>query len=177
MNIRLIKVAVCAFALLALGVVGADSATRNWNLRQRADGTTVFKENTPSAGNEVRVDRRFLTMFIADIGTAATHHVVVPNFGNSGTWYVTRIDSVTHTANQTTNTILTCGRGADASAVNFTSGTLTHTVAASAAGAVQSASPTANNGVSSNATIYCGTDGGTDGTVRATITFTIDGNY
>jgi hypothetical protein len=180
MNIRLIRVAVCAFALLALGVVGADSASRNWNLRQKTDGTTVWKENTPGAANEVRVDRRFLTLALADIGAAATGHVVVPDFGNAGTYYVSKIYSVTHTA-VTGTTVIYCGIGSGAAtgtATNYrmTSGSISHTVAASAAGATNTATPTANNSVASGGVIHCGSDGVSDA-AAATITFQIDGNF
>lgn len=170
-----------ALALLAGLAVTAESATRNWNLRQKSDGTTVWKENTPSSqSNEFRVDRKVVTLAFEDIGTALTRHVVVPDWGNAGTYYVTKIHSVTHTAIDAT-TVVSCGVGsgeATGSASNYliTGGSLTHTVAASAAGASTSATPTANNSVAAGGVLHCGSDGAS-GSIRATITFVIDGNF
>ena len=183
MTYKSLRVALVAVLLLGLGYAGADSATRNWNLKQKTDGTTVLRENSPGTANEIRVDRHIVTLAFEDIGSAVTRHVVVPNLGNSGTYYVSKVWSVTHEATDA-EVILTCGVGTGESGqdggsgegYNFTAATITHTVAASAAGATQSLTPTATNSVAAGGLLFCGSDGGGT-TTRATITFQLDGNF
>lgn len=156
---------------LAVGVTSASyTATRNWNLVQKPNGTTVWRD---PASNEVRVDRRMLYIYLADIGSAATGHVATPNAG-----YVSAIYATSHVAANAT-TVLSCGVGSGAAGggTPFTSGTVTFSVAASGAGQVASGTPTAANSVAAGEAIYCGSDGGASNTVPSMITIVLDGNF
>jgi|10_taG_2_1085330.scaffolds.fasta_scaffold16908_4 hypothetical protein len=109
-------------------------------------------------------NRCVLTTRIDDISTASSAWVVTPVAGT-----ISKIYSVTSGATTGGAAILT----AEIAGVAVTNGVLTVAVSGSAAGIVDSATPSAANTVTAGAAIEITTDGGSTNTVSAVITFEI----
>lgn len=107
----------------------------------------------------------FLTARIADISTAGQVYVVSPVAGT-----VSKIYSVINGAIATADVTLTSKLGGTA----ITDGAITVTQAGSAAGDVDSCTPTAQNSVAEGGAIEIETDGASTNTVEAFLTIVID---
>lgn len=99
------------------------------------------------------------------INTMASHWIVPGVAGN-----ITKIHSVIDQAIATADTVLTFEIGG----VLITGSTITITQAGSAAGDVDSSTPSAANTITADTAVEMITDGGTTTAATATITFTID---
>lgn len=99
-----------------------------------------------------------------DISTASTTYVVAPSDGR-----VIRVYSVIHGAIATADAVLTASINGTA----MTNGTITVANTSSAAGDVDSATPSALNNVREGDTLRIATSGASTGTVRCTVTFVV----
>lgn len=106
----------------------------------------------------------YLTTSIADISTAGQIYVVSPVAGT-----ISKIYSVINGAISGANAILTPKIGGTA----ITDGAITVAFSGSAAGDVDSSTPTALNTVATNDAIEIETDGGSTGTVEVVLTIEI----
>lgn len=167
-------------AVLVTGLLAttAITATRNWTLVQKPDGTTVFRENSGGSGNEVRVDRRFITLHLTDIGQPTTSFITSPMTGYISQIFVQAGGSAAVNASTALRvfTGTTCAAG---NGTALTGGTMSFgSIGGSPAiGMVRSAIPTANNAVNSGGNICIASDGGASNQVPATATIVIDGNF
>ena len=109
-------------------------------------------------------NRCVLTTRIDDISTSSSAWVVTPIAGT-----ISKIYSVTSGATTGGTALLT----AEIAGVAVTNGVLTVLVSGSAAGIVDSATPSAANTVTAGSAIEIVTDGGSTNTVSAVITFEI----
>lgn len=108
------------------------------------------------------LNETFIGTFIADLTAEATHYMVMPHAGS-----ITKIWSVTNGSVATADITLTFNIGA----VAITNGVVTIATAGSAAGDVDSATPTAANVVTAGAAInFVVTGGGAGGTPAGHIT-------
>lgn len=102
----------------------------------------------------------YLSVDMTDISTAATVHLPSPVAGT-----ITGIQTIINGAIITADAVIT----SKIAAVTITNGTVTIAFTGSAAGIVDSATPTALNAVVVGDNINFTTDGGSTNTVRATI--------
>ena len=160
--VAIVALAALAFSALAV-VTPADasiSAAQEHNLKQSIPGNTNAVDLMVDAANTY-----YLTQTIADGSAEATYYQVVPYAGT-----ISKISTVTNAAVGTADITLTCKIGATA----ITTGVVTVATAGSAAGDVDSASPTALNIITAGAALNCVvTGGGAGGTPRIDVTFTI----
>lgn len=105
-----------------------------------------------------------VTLGIADLDTNATYYVVLPHAGT-----IDRIDSVIHSAIGTGDATITCNIGA----TPITGGAITIANAGSAAGDVDTVSPSAAKTVTAGQAVNCAVTGSNDGAARATLSFTV----
>lgn len=175
---KLLGVLLSVVILAGLASTVAITATRNWTLVQKPDGTTVFRENAGGNNNEVRVDRRFISLALSDIGQATTNFVVSPMTGYVSQIFMTAYGSAAINLS-TQLRVLTGTTCAAGNGTLMTGGTLTFgSIGGSPAiGMVRSAAPTANNSVNSGTVICIGSDGGASNAVPAMATIVIDGNF
>ena len=122
----------------------------------------VANINTSSVKN---VNKIYLTYSIADLNTAASYYMVVPLAG-----VISKIYSVIDGALATADTIITH----EIANVAVTNGTITITQAGSAAGDVDSATPTAARTLTAGQALEIICDGGTSSTTKCTLTYEID---
>tara|TARA_R110000796_G_scaffold26162_1_gene72974 strand:+ start:7950 stop:8408 length:459 start_codon:yes stop_codon:yes gene_type:complete len=101
---------------------------------------------------------------IEDIGTASTVHVPIPFAGT-----ISKIVTVLEAAITGANAIVTVKNSSAASM-----GTLTITQASSAAGDVDTLSPSSNNTVTANSFITVATDGGPNNAIKLRFVVTLD---
>ena len=106
----------------------------------------------------------FLTSTIADISTASSTFVPVPDGGK-----VIKIITALQGAIGTANAAITFEIGG----VAITGGAITVTQSGSAAGDVDTAEPTAANEVAEDGTIEMITDGASSNTIKLVVTFVI----
>ena len=106
----------------------------------------------------------FLTSTIADISTASSTFVPVPDGGK-----VIKIITALQGAIGTANAAITFEIGG----VAITGGAITVTQSGSAAGDVDTAEPTAANEVAEDGTIEMITDGASSNTIKLNVTFVI----
>jgi hypothetical protein len=106
----------------------------------------------------------FITSTIADISTASSTFVPVPDGGR-----VVKIITALQGAIGTANAAITFEIGGTA----ITGGGITVTQSGSAAGDVDTAEPTAANEVSEDGTIEMITDGASSNTIKLVVTFVI----
>ena len=106
----------------------------------------------------------FLTSTIADISTASSTFVPVPDGGK-----VIKIITALQGAIGTANAAITFEIGGTA----ITGGAITVTQSGSAAGDVDTATPTAANEVAEDGTIEMITDGASSNTIKLNVTFVI----
>ena len=106
----------------------------------------------------------FLTSTIADISTASSTFVPVPDGGK-----VIKIITALQGAIGTANAAITFEIGGTA----ITGGAITVTQSGSAAGDVDTATPTAANEVAEDGTIEMITDGSSSNTIKLVVTFVI----
>ena len=106
----------------------------------------------------------FLTSTIADISTASSTFVPVPDGGK-----VIKIITALQGAIGTANAAITFEIGGTA----ITGGAITVTQSGSAAGDVDTAEPTAANEVAEDGTIEMITDGASSNTIKLNVTFVI----
>jgi len=106
----------------------------------------------------------FLTSTIADISTASSTFVPVPDGGK-----VIKIITALQGAIGTANAAITFEIGG----VAITGGAITVTQSGSAAGDIDTAEPTAANEVAEDGTIEMITDGASSNTVKLNVTFVI----
>ena len=129
-----------------------------------ASNNQVYVADGASSGNWTS-RQIVLNTRIDDVSTAASYWVVTPFAGSVSSIY-TVIDGAIGTADATITFEL--------SGTAITDGTITIANASSAAGDVDSSSPTANNVVSAGQAIEVITDGASTGTVSAVVTIVID---
>lgn len=111
------------------------------------------------------LDEYSVTLLVADISAEATHYVVLPHAGT-----ISKLYTVTNGAVGTADVTFTCNIGA----TPITSGVVTIATAASAAGDVDSATPSAANTITAGAAMNCViTGGGAGGTPAATLTVVV----
>ena len=106
----------------------------------------------------------FITSTIADISTASSTFVPVPDGGR-----VVKIITALQGAIGTANAAITFEIGGTA----ITGGAITVTQSGSAAGDVDTAEPTAANEVAEDGTIEMITDGASSNTIKLVVTFVI----
>jgi hypothetical protein len=106
----------------------------------------------------------YLTTSITDISTAGQIYVVSPVAGT-----ITKIYSVINGAIATANSILT----PKINNIAITNGSITVAFSGSAAGDVDSSTPTAANAITAGAAIEIETDGGSANTVEVVLTIEI----
>ena len=106
----------------------------------------------------------FLTSTIADISTASSTFVPVPDGGK-----VIKIITALQGAIGTANAAITFEIGGTA----ITGGAITVTQSGSAAGDIDTATPTAANEVAEDGTIEMITDGASSNTIKLNVTFVI----
>ena len=166
--------ALIALALVAGLAFTADTATRNWTLVQKPDGTTVFRENAGGSNNEVRVDRRFLTVHLTDIGQPTTYTIAAPMTGYVSQVFVSVGAAVNSSTGLKISSGTTCAAG---NGTQMTGGTIMFGSFGAAAGTVRSASMTDNNSINSATNICIGSDGAASNQVPAMATIVLDGNF
>lgn len=130
------------------------------------DTTAAEAAASDSITTKAYVDKKpiYLTGIITDISTAASHFVVSPIAGTIDKIYST-IDNAITVAN--------AALSFEIAGTAVTSGGITVATASSAAGDVDSATPSAENAVTAGQAIEMITDGGSTTACRATITFVI----
>lgn len=112
-----------------------------------------------------RGDKFYLNYKLVDISTAKSEWIVVPVAGK-----ITKIYSVIDGAITIANAILSF----EIAAVAITSGNITIAFTGSAAGDVDSSTPSALNVLTAGQALEIITDGGSTGAIDATLTFEID---
>ena len=146
--------------------VAAASANTVYSADGAGTGTwqkiAVANINTSSIKGTNKI---YLTYTITDLNAAASFYVVCPLAG-----VISKIYSVIDSALATADNILTF----EIANVAVTNGTITITNAASAAGDVDSCTPTAARTLTAGQAIEIVNDGGTTSTTRCTLTFEID---
>ena len=139
--------------------------TKNYFKPTKTNGDNVLVlggtvEN--SAG--VNLKKRSINVELADISTASSCYVVAPFAGT-----ISKIYSVINGAISGANSIIT----SNINGVAITNGSLTVAFSGSAAGHIDSATPTALNTVAAGDLITITTDGGSTGTVKTVLTIEI----
>lgn len=152
----------------------AITATRNWTLVQKPDGTTVFRENSGGSGNEVRVDRRFITIHLTDIGQTTTYAIASPMTGYISQVFARIGPSVNASTGLRVAVGTTCAAG---NGTLLTGGTMMFGSYQAPVGMIRSAIPTANNAVNSGQSICIGSDGAATNLADGMATIVIDGNF
>lgn len=128
-----------------------------------ASSGKVYVANGSGSGSwSYQVD--YITAELTDISTASSCYVVAPYAGN-----IIKIYSVIDGAITGANATITPSIGG----VSITSGAITIAYSGSAAGDVDSCTPTANNSVTAGQAIKIETDGGSTNTVKAQFTIVI----
>jgi hypothetical protein len=127
------------------------------------DNKYIFGGTVETSGGQ-NLKKVYLTTSIADISTAGQIYVVSPVAGT-----ISKIYSVINGAISGANAILTPKIGGTA----ITDGAITVAFSGSAAGDVDSSTPTALNTVATNDAIEIETDGGSTGTVEVVLTIEI----
>lgn len=105
-----------------------------------------------------------VTLDIVNLDTDATYYVVLPHAGTIDT-----ISSVIHAAIATADATITCNIGA----TPITGGAITVTQAGSAAGDVDTVSPSAAKTVTAGQAVNCAVTGSNTGAARASLSFTV----
>lgn len=136
----------------AVGVVGLTSTVAELNI---LDGVTA-------TGTEL--NQYVVTLDIVDLDTDATYYVVLPHAGTIDT-----ISSVIHSAIATADATITCNIGA----TPITGGAITVTQSGSAAGDVDTVSPSAAKTVTAGQAVNCAVTGSNTGAARTTLSFTV----
>lgn len=113
---------------------------------------------------EITSRKEYITVELDDISTASSTYVPTPAGGT-----VTKAWSVIHGAIATADSTLTIKPAGTAA----TGGTITVAYSGSAAGDIDSCTPTANNTVTAGGYIEVETDGASTNTVRVTLTIEI----
>lgn len=127
------------------------------------DNKYIFGGSVETEGGQ-SLKKVFLTTSIADISTAGQIYVVSPVAGT-----ITKIYSVINGAIATANSILTPKIAGTA----ITNGAITVAFSGSAAGDVDSSTPTAANTITAGAAIEIETDGASSNTVEVVLTIEI----
>jgi hypothetical protein len=127
------------------------------------DNPFIFGGSIETGGGQ-SLKKVYLTTSIEDISTAGQIYVVSPVAGT-----ITKIYSVINGAIATANSILT----PKISGTAITGGAITVAFSGSAAGDVDSSTPTAANAITAGAAIEIETDGGSANTVEVVLTIEI----
>ena len=127
------------------------------------DNKLILGGTVETAGGQ-SLKKVYLTTSIEDISTAGQIYVVSPVAGT-----ITKIYSVINGAIATANSILTPKIAGTA----ITGGAITVAFSGSAAGDVDSSTPTAANAITAGAAIEIETDGGSANTVEVVLTIEI----
>lgn len=131
---------------------GVTSSTAELNI---LDGVTA---------TATELNQYVVTLGIADLDANATYYVVLPHAGT-----IDRIDSVIHSAIGVGDATITCNIGA----TPITGGAITIANAGSAAGDVDTVSPSAAKTVTAGQAVNCAVTGSNIGAARATLSFTV----
>lgn len=171
-NAIILTVALVAVAIGGLAALGGDadaapspalasiSAAQEHNLKQSVPGNTNAVDLMVDAANTY-----YLTQTIADGSAEATYYQIAPYAGT-----ISKIRTVTNAAVSTADITLTCNIGATA----ITGGVVTIATAASAAGDLDTATPTALNTITAGAALNCVvTGGGAGGAPRIDVVYEI----
>lgn len=139
---------------------GSGSGTWQKLAAAQMDTTSIFGVNTVA-----------LTFTFKDLATASTQYIVIPFAGTCIRVYTALQGAIT-----TADAGLTVK---NAAGVAMTGGTITITQSGSAAGDIDSCTPSANNTFSAGTTLRITNDGAADTSVDAvvTLTFTVTGAY
>lgn len=113
---------------------------------------------------EISTRKEYITVELDDLSTASSTYVATPVAGT-----ITKVYSVLHTAITTADATITVKPGGSAA----TGGTITVTQSGSAAGDVDSCTPTAGNSVTAGGYLEIETDGASSTTARVTLTIEI----
>ena len=111
------------------------------------------------------LSQKYLNVLLSDVSTAGSAYVVAPSTG-----YIKKIYSVINGAIATANAAITT----EINGIAVTGGALTITQSGSAAGDVDSATPTAANFVKAGDVTEVITDGASTNTISANFTFVIE---
>jgi len=145
---------------------GASTASANTVCIADGAGATSFAKVGPSNIQAVNnVNKIYLTATFVDISTASSQYIVCPLAG-----VISKIYSVIDGAITTAN----CGLSFEIANVAVTNGNITITQSGSAAGDVDSSTPTAARTLTAGQAIEMISDGASNTTVNAKITFEID---
>lgn len=131
-----------------------------------ASSGTVYVANGSGSGSwsNIHANQRAFDIFLPDIGTAGSWYWVAPFAGN-----ITTIYSVINSALTSADNVLTFFIGG----VQLSNSTITMTQSGSAAGDVDSSTPTANHAITAGAALKITTDGGTANTPTAMLTIVL----
>lgn len=146
---------------------GVDSASTDQVFSADGAGSGSFKKITSDmvdSSSIFNINKRYLATTIEDISTASSHWIVSPVAGT-----ITKIYSVINAAIATSDAALTFELGG----VLITGGNITVATSGSAAGTIDSSTPSAANAVTAGQAVECITDGASTNTVKATITIEI----
>lgn len=127
-------------------------------------GVVTTTTNLADVTAATRAGKVYINGVIDDVSTAASFWVPVPVAGT-----ITRIDSVINGAIATADAALTFEIGG----VAVTGGAITVAYSGSAAGDVDTATPTAANTLAAGGSIECITDGASTNTIKAELVFEI----
>lgn len=144
---------------------GADTATSGQIYVADGAGSGAWGSDYLKSSTTKNTNRITVSMYFADIGTAGSQFCVAPMAGK-----IIKIYSVINAALTGSNTVLTSKIGG----VSVTNGSLTITQSGSAAGDVDSATPTAANTVTAGQAIEIASDGGASNVVAAQIVIILD---
>lgn len=146
--------------------VAAASANTVYSASGAGSGTwQKINTNNIDTSSIKQINKRYLTYTIDDLNTAASYFMVVPVAAS-----VTKIWSVIDGAITGANAVLTF----EIAGVAVTNGTVTITQAGSAAGDVDSATPTAANTLTAGQALEIINDGGASNAIKCTLTFELD---
>lgn len=127
------------------------------------DNPLILGGTVETAGGQ-NIKKQFLNVRLTDVSTASSCYVVSPVAGN-----ITKIYSVINGTIATANSVITSSINGAA----ITGGSLTIAFSGSAAGDIDSATPTAANTVAAGDLITLTTDGASSNTVNAEFTIEI----
>lgn len=159
---KTILLAVALFAVSATAF-GAMNIEKRFRGGVAVGALAIGDTEITASGTEL--NEYSLTLDIADLSAEATYYVVAPHAGT-----ISKIYSVIDGAVGTADATITCNIGA----TPITDGAITITQSGSAAGDVDSATPSAANTITAGAALNCvAAGGGAGGTPRAHVVFVI----
>lgn len=144
---------------------GADTATSGQIYVADGAGSGAWSTDYLKSSTTKNTNRLTTSLYFADLGTAGSQFAVAPLAGK-----IIKIYSVINASFTGSDAVLT----SKIAGVSVTNGSITVTQSGSAAGDVDSATPTAANTVTAGQAIEIATDGGPSSVVSAQIVIVLD---